>query len=161
MDNLYFCLVSDRVGDTEDEIDISSGRLSEPLCVDEFAAFQLRQGFDGFAYFLLGEAQVVEVLEIEPKLRAGAEEVGEAESGVARDGARAMQNLRDAIGGHAELARKFGRAHVECLEFFGEVLARMNGSDWHGNSPNGSQQSPRAMAQARRPATRSKSAIDR
>jgi hypothetical protein len=41
------------------------------------------------------------------------------------------------------------------------VFTRMNGSDWHGNSPNDSQQSPRAKVPAIRPATRSKSAIDR
>jgi hypothetical protein len=34
------------------------------LCVDELAAFQLGQGFEGFAGFFLGEAQVIEVLQI-------------------------------------------------------------------------------------------------
>ena len=59
--------------------------------LDEFAALQLRQGFDGFAGFLLGEPQVIEILQIEPKLRAGAEEVSETQSGVARNRARAIQ----------------------------------------------------------------------
>jgi len=129
--------------------------------VDEVAAFQLGQGFDGFPGLFLGEAQVIEILEIEPKLRTCAEEMSEAQGGVAGDGACAMQNLRDAIGGHRDVSRKFRRAHVECLQLFGQVFARMNGRDWHGNSPNDSQQSPRAMVPARRPATRSKSAIDR
>jgi hypothetical protein len=133
----------------------------EPLCVEEFAAFQLGQGFDRFASFLLGKAQVIEILQIEPKLGAGAEEVGEAQGSVTRDGARAMQNLRDAIGGYAELSRELRGTHIECFQFFGQVLTRMNGSDWHGNSPNDSQQSPLAMVPATRPATRNKSAIDR
>ncbi len=51
--------------------------------MDKFAALQPGQGFDGFAGFLLGKPQVIEVLKIEPKLRAGAEEVSEAESRVA------------------------------------------------------------------------------
>src|SRR5207245_1492424 len=57
----------------------------EPLRMDEFTAFQPGQGFDGFAGLLLGEAQIVEVLEIEPKLGTGAKKMSEAESGVARD----------------------------------------------------------------------------
>jgi len=129
--------------------------------VDKFAAFQLGQSFDGFAGFLLGEAQVIEILEIEPKLRARAKEMSEAQGRVTRHGARAMQDLRDAIGGYAELSGEFRGAHIECLQFFGQVLTRMNRSDWHGGSPNDSQQSPRAMVLATRPATRSKSAIDR
>lgn len=132
-----------------------------PLCMDEFAAFQPGEGFDGFAGLLLGETQVIEVLEIEPELRTGAEEMSEAQSGVTRHRACAMQDLRDAIRGHAELSREFRGAHIERLQFFGQVLTRMNGSNWHGNSPNDSQQSPRAMVLARRRATRSKSAIDR
>src|SRR5712664_1316509 len=38
----------------------------EALGVDEFAAFQPGQGFDGFAGLLLGEAQIVEISQIEP-----------------------------------------------------------------------------------------------
>src|SRR5256885_1385320 len=41
-----------------------NGRAPGPaLSVDEFAAFQLGQGFNGLASFFLGEAQVVEVLQ--------------------------------------------------------------------------------------------------
>ncbi len=83
--------------------------------MDEFAAFQSGQGFDGFAGFFLGEAQVIEILEIEPKLRTGAKEMSEAQGGVARDRARAMQDLRDAIGRNTELSREFRGAHIECL----------------------------------------------
>jgi len=66
MENSYFCPASDRVGDTEGEREVSAGPLSESLGVDKFAAFQPGQGFDGFASLLLGEAQVIEILEIEP-----------------------------------------------------------------------------------------------
>jgi hypothetical protein len=51
---------------------------------------------DGFPGFLLGESQIIETLQIEPKLRARAKEMSEAQSGVARDSARPMQDLRDA-----------------------------------------------------------------
>jgi len=51
--------------------------------VDEFAAFQPGQGFDGFAGFLPGEAQVIKILQIEPKLRTGAKEMSEPQGRVA------------------------------------------------------------------------------
>ncbi len=72
-----------------------------------------------------------------------------------------MQNLRDAIGGHAELSRQFRRAHIERFQFLGQVFTRMNYSDGHSGPPSDSRQSPRAMAPATRPAIRSKFAIDR
>jgi hypothetical protein len=40
-------------------------------CVDGIATFQAEEGLDGFAGFLLGEAVVVEGLEVEPELRCG------------------------------------------------------------------------------------------
>jgi hypothetical protein len=135
--------------------------LSKPLCVDEFAAFEPGQGFDGFPGFLLGEPQVIEILQIEPKLGAGAKEMSEAQGRVAGNRARPVQDLRDAIGGHADLSRQFRRAHFERFQFLGQVFTRMNYSDCHSGSPSDSQQSPRAMVPATRPATRSKSAIDR
>src|SRR5260370_24013783 len=133
----------------------------EPLCVDEFAAFQPGQGFDGFAGFLLGEAQIVEILQIEPKLRTRAKEMSEAQGRVAGHGACAMQDLRDAIGRNTELSREFRGAHIEGFEFFGEVLTRVNCSDGHSSPPSDNQQSRRSMVRGIRPATRSKFAIDR
>jgi len=46
-----------------------------------------------------------------------------------------MQDLCDAIGGHPDISREFGGAHIECFEFFGEVFARMDRRDRHRNSP--------------------------
>ncbi len=37
-----------------------------------------RQGLDRLAGFLLGKAQLIELLQIEPEFRTGAEEVGQA-----------------------------------------------------------------------------------
>lgn len=62
--------------------------------------------------------------------------MSEAQSGVAGDGARPIQDLRDAVGGHVELSRQFGGAHVERFQFFGEVFPRMDSSDGHGGSPS-------------------------
>ena len=45
-----------------------------------------------------------------------------AQGGVARDATRSIQDLRDAIGRHVDLSREFSRAHIECFEFFSQVL---------------------------------------
>ena len=50
------------------------------LGVDAFAP-ERRQGLDGLARFLVSQTQLVELLEIEPKLRAGAKEMGQAQGG--------------------------------------------------------------------------------
>jgi hypothetical protein len=63
-------------------------------CVDEFASFQCGQGFDGFAGLFLGEAQVIDVLEIEPKLGTGAEEVSESKS----DAVRSLAGKQEGLG---------------------------------------------------------------
>lgn len=100
-----------------------------------FAAVEAGEGSDGVAGFLFGQAEVVEGLEIEPELGGGAEEVGEAEGGVAGDGTGAIQDLGDAVGGDFEFAGEFGGAHAEGGEFFGQVLAGMNWSRCHRISP--------------------------
>jgi hypothetical protein len=51
--------------------------------------------------------------------------MSEAQSGVTRNGACPIQDLRDAIGWHIDLSRQFSRAHIECFEFLGEVFTRM------------------------------------
>ncbi len=61
------------------------------------------------------------------------EEVSEAESRVARNGARPMQNLRETVGRYTDLSRQFRRAHTECFQFFGQVLTWMDSSKSHGD----------------------------
>jgi len=104
------------------------------LCMDGLVALEFGKRFDGFAGLFFGEPQIVETLQIEPELRAGAEEVSEAQSCVAGNAARPIQDLRDAVGGYANLARQFGGAHIERLQFFSEMLTRMNCRDRHGRS---------------------------
>src|SRR6266576_1956036 len=107
----------------------------------DYAAKLIAQGLG----FLVGKPQVIKILKIEPKLPGGTEEVSEALSDVARNRACAIQNLGDAIGGHAELSRQFRRAHIERFQSLGQVFTRMNYSDGHSGSPSDSQPSPRAM----------------
>ena len=73
---------------------------------------QLGKRLDGFSGFFLCNSQVVEALQVEPELRACAEEMAEAQRGIASDGACPIQDLRDAIGRHADPSRQLRRAHI-------------------------------------------------
>src|SRR5215470_2507213 len=116
------------------------------------------ESLNGFADLLFGCAKFVEALEIEPELRASAEEVGKTQSGVPGYGAPAVDNSRDAIGGNPELARESGGAHIESLQFFGQVLPRMDCDQCHWRfSPSDNQRSRRWRDLERSRATRSKS----
>ena len=70
----------------------------------------------------------------------------EAQGGVARDGARSVQDLRDGIGRHVDLSRQFSRAHIECFQFFSQVFNRMDSGRCHSDAASDSQQSPRLTA---------------
>ena len=59
---------------------------------------------DGGAGALLGDAEVVGGLEIEPEERVGAEPVAEAQGGIAGDGAAGVDDLADAVGRDGDLA---------------------------------------------------------
>lgn len=76
----------------------SSGRQVAGLCVDGGHALEGGKGLDGFSGFLLGDAQIVEALQIDPEFGAGAEEMRQAQRRVGRDVAASVQNLGDAIG---------------------------------------------------------------
>ena len=54
------------------------------------------------------------------------EEVSKAQRGVASDGALAIQDFRDAIGGHVELSAEFSGAHPAGFKLMSEVVARMS-----------------------------------
>jgi len=57
--------------------------------------------------------------------------VGKTQSGVSGYGALAVDNFRDAISGDLELARESGGAHIEGLQFFGQVLPWMDCDQCH------------------------------
>lgn len=76
---------------------------------------------------LLGDADVVGALEVQPELCRGAEPVAEAQSGVAGDASPAVNDLRDAIRRNLDLAGKLGRRHADLLQLVGEDFAGMNG----------------------------------
>jgi hypothetical protein len=94
--------------------------------VHEFFALQFWEIANRFSGFLFCDSHVVEGLQIQPELRAGAEEMTEAKDCIAGDAAGAVEDLGYAIGGHGDLSRQFRRAYIQRLQFLGEVLAGVN-----------------------------------
>jgi hypothetical protein len=105
--------------------------VNRALGVNRFVASQLGQALDGISSFFFGAAKLVQVLQVQPELRARSEEMREPQRGISSDGAGSIQNLSDTIRRHMDFAREFCRAHTECLELFGEMFSRMNGNDSH------------------------------
>jgi hypothetical protein len=102
--------------------------------VDRLSPFEPRQRFDRFAGLLPGDSQFVEGLQVEPKLRVRTKEMTKVERRVASHRARAIQDLRDAIGRHADFSREFRRAHIQRFKFLGQVFPRMIADSCHDRS---------------------------
>jgi hypothetical protein len=110
--------------------------------VDGGPALEGGKGLDGFSGFLLGDAQIVEALQIDPEFGTGAEEMCQAQCRVGCDVAASVQNLGDAIGWNLQLACQRGGAHVKFLQFLGQMFSAMDREQWHVRSfrrsfPNG------------------------
>src|ERR1700681_2051078 len=130
--------------------------------MDELSSLQRGKRPDRFACLFLGEPQVIEALQIQPKLSARAKKMSKTQGGVTCDGSRSVQDLSDAISRHVDLACQLSRTHIERLQFLSQVFARMDRrSGCHSHAPSDSQQFPRLRGLALGQATRSKSATDR
>jgi hypothetical protein len=104
-----------------------------------------RQSVDRFSCLLLSDTQIVEVLEVEPKLGCRPEEMRESKRCVTRYGSSSIQNLSDTVGGDIELSRERGSDHAEFLQFLCQVLTGANCVNRHNLSPNSSQPSQRLL----------------
>src|SRR5208282_2192693 len=93
---------------------------------------------DRFGGFVLGLFEVVLHLKAEPEIRGCSQVAREAQRGISRDGALALDDLEDARRRHVQIERQpvdagVGGSH----KFFTQQLTRVNGSNflWHGTSP--------------------------
>src|ERR1700686_335492 len=126
--------------------------------MDELSSLQRGKRPDRFACLFLGEPQVIEALQIQPKLSARAKKMSKPQGGVTCDGSRSVQDLCDAISRHVDLTRQLSRTHIERLEFLSQVFARMDSRKCHSYPPSDSQQSPRLRVPALGRPSRNKSA---
>ena len=74
---------------------------------------QLGKLFDAVAHFLTRKAQLLELLQVEPVFRAGAEPMPEAQGGIGRYAALAVDDPGHTVHGHVELARQLGSRDAE------------------------------------------------
>jgi hypothetical protein len=82
---------------------------------------------DLLAVFLLREAQLVLLLQVQPDVWAGAKPVAESQGRFRGDCPLTIDDLRDAVGGHGQCATERGRADAQLLELIRENLTGMNG----------------------------------
>jgi hypothetical protein len=83
---------------------------------------------------LLGDADVIGVLQVEPELRACAEPVPETKSGVAGDTPATMDDLRHAIRRDANLTRKLGRRNAKFGQLVGENFSGVDRGSRHNSN---------------------------
>jgi hypothetical protein len=86
---------------------------------------QSGEDVDRFRRFFLGDAQLVKALQVEPELRAHAEEVPKTQGSVSRNCTLAVQDAGNAVGRHIQFARQLSGAHAEFIQFFSELLPWM------------------------------------
>jgi hypothetical protein len=81
-----------------------------------------RQRSDLRANLGFSETQLVELLQVHPELRTGAEPVRKAQRRVGGDASLAVNDARDPVHGHVDLARKFGGSDAKLAQFFREMF---------------------------------------
>jgi hypothetical protein len=71
--------------------------------------------------------------------------MSESKGCVTCDSPPAVQDFCNAMGWDIEPPREFGSTDAQFLQFFGQMLARVNGVNSDNLSPSGNQRSPRLM----------------
>jgi len=84
---------------------------------------ELGKPFHTVANFCARQAQLIKLLQIEPKLRAGTKPVAEPQRRVSRDRALPIDDPSDSIYWHVDLPRQFARRNAEFFQLFGKMLA--------------------------------------
>ena len=107
--------------------------------LDALALRELGKSFHAAANFLARQAQLIKLLQVEPKLWARAEPVAEPQRRIGRDRALTVDDPSDSIHWHVDLARQFGGGHAEFLQLFGKMLAGVNRGACHGASSDNRQ----------------------
>jgi hypothetical protein len=86
---------------------------------------------DLLAVFLLGEAQLVLLLQVQPEVCAGAKLVSESEGRFGGDCPLTVDDLRDAVGGYIQCPAERGCADAQLCKLIREDFAGMNWGPRH------------------------------
>ena len=89
---------------------------------------------EGVAQALPRQIEIVSLLQIHPQISRRSKIAGEPERRVGGDGALGGDDLRDAVGRHAERARQLGGRNSDFLQLLGENLSWVNRCARHGFS---------------------------
>ena len=95
------------------------------------AVRQPRKTTDDRACLLLGQAEFIQLLEVQPELGTGPEKVSESQGAVPADGSLAIQYPGNPVSRHFELPSEFGRTHGKLPELLGEMFSWVNRASCH------------------------------
>jgi hypothetical protein len=82
--------------------------------------------FTRSANFLSRQPQLIEILEVQPTLRAGAKPVAKTNCRIGRDAALSVDDSGDPVYLHVNLSRQLSCRNVEFPQLFGKMLAGVN-----------------------------------
>ena len=88
----------------------------------------------GRTRFLLCQAELVQLLQVEPEFGTGPEKVREPQRGVTGHRPLTVEDSSDPVGRYIELPAKLSGAHTEFPELLGKMLARVNCATFHAVS---------------------------
>ena len=101
-------------------------------CLDALAFREFGKLIHTVANFLARQAQLIKLLQIEPKLRARAKPVAKSQCCIGCDRALTVNDAGDSIHWDVDLPRQFGGGNSYFPQFFGEMLAGMYRGACHG-----------------------------
>jgi hypothetical protein len=110
------------------------GRSSRRIRTGPTATPESGQRSDLLAGWSLGHAQIIEALQVQPELRARAEEMTKSQRRITRDRTLTVQYSGHAVRRNRELTCEFRGSHLESSQFLVELLTRVNRKPCHGHS---------------------------
>jgi len=111
-------------------ISLSNSSTRDLIYLD-LCSLPCRKPCDLLSDLFFSQANLVGTLQIQPKLRVGAEPVAEPQRGVAGDTPAAVNDLRHTIGRDVDLSRKLGRGNAKFAQFIGKDFAGMDCGTGH------------------------------
>src|SRR5215469_8109600 len=109
-------------------------KLRGSSCFDTLAFRELGKLFHTGANFFARQAQLIKLLQIEPKFWAGAKPVAKSQRRIGCDCALTVNDASDSIHRDIDLPRQFGGGNSYFLQLLGKMLAGMYRGARHGVS---------------------------
>ena len=108
-----------------------SGRARHSFLSFRFGLLLGGESANRVAGFCVGKAQFIELLQVEPELRARPEVVRQPKGGISGDRALAVQDAGDPVRWNLDELAEFRGAYSESCQLFGEVFPWVNRKSRH------------------------------